>query len=117
MGPGYVLFGVGPGRISRISNIGYYAHSTILDYFFSYGLVGLFLFLCFELIVLKSLFYNKIVFVIAATFLMTYSTHGSAANIEMFLLQGILMASITPPDVIESQINTTDGLPDDLRKV
>lgn len=96
MGSRYILLGTGPGNISRISNIEFYAHSTILDYFFSYGIIGLFIFILVEITVLVKLFKknNNIPFIIVLTFLFSYATHGGAANQEMFLLQAILLASV-----------------------
>ncbi len=96
MGTQYVFFGTGPGEISRISYVEMYAHSTILDYYFSFGLFGVLTFFCVEFAVLKKLYKsdNRIPFVIAVVFLTTYATHGSAANIEMFILQGILIACV-----------------------
>lgn len=96
MGPQYFFFGTGPGNIARISNIESYAHSTIFDYYFSYGIIGILTFIIIEYQLLKRLFRNecKIQFVIAVVFLFAYSTHGSAANMELFLLQSILIASI-----------------------
>lgn len=96
MGPQYVIFGVGPGNVSRISNIEFYAHSTFLDYYFSYGIVGLITFLSIEGAMLMKLYKakNKIPFVIAVAFLFAYATHGGAANLEMFMLQSILVANV-----------------------
>lgn len=96
MGPQYVLFGIGPGNVARISTLEFYAHSTILDYFFSYGLLGITTFLLVEIIVLRKLYKKKgyIPFVIAVTFILAYATHGGAANIEMFILQGLLVVSV-----------------------
>ena len=92
----YILLGIGPGNISRISNTDYYGHSTILDYYFSYGIIGLVTFLLIELQVLKKLFRRcfNIPFVIVFTFILAYSTHGGAANISFFMLQALMLASV-----------------------
>lgn len=96
MGFQYIILGTGPGNISRISNIEFYAHSTILDYYFSYGIIGLIAFIFVEILILRKLYYdsNKIPFVIALTFIIAYSTHGGAANMNLFMLEALLVASV-----------------------
>ena len=82
-----LMFGFGPGDSKRITDgslfDGYYSHSAILDYFFSYGILG-FVFICFLLWkTLKGLFVHKNVFglgLIILTILM-FSTHGTSTNI------------------------------------
>ena len=92
----YVVFGIGPGDVSRISMIEGYAHSMIFDYYFSYGIVGFLCFVLVEIVTLKKLFKrsNTIPFVVIVTYLIAYSTHGGAANIPFFILQGLMLASI-----------------------
>ena len=93
MGSGTIMFGTGPGNISRISNIDAYAHSTFLDYFFSYGLFGFFGVFIFEFKSLKFLYHkeNMIPFAIVVTLLLCYMTHGVASNTSFFMLQSLMM--------------------------
>jgi hypothetical protein len=96
LGSQYVVFGPGPGNIARLSYTDAYAHSMILDYFFSYGVVGFLTFVIIEIGVLKKLF-NKnspVSFVIIVTFLIAYATHGGAANPSFFILQGLMVANV-----------------------
>lgn len=96
MGIHSVFWGTGPGDISRISHMDAYAHSTILDYYFSYGLVGFLTFLIIEFCILNKLFrYNSnIPFIIVITCVIAYSTHGSAANMTFFIIQAIMMVNL-----------------------
>lgn len=95
MGGQYVLFGTGPGNIERISNSGFYAHSTILDYYFSYGLFGFLIFTIVEILIMVKTFNkeNIIPFIVVVTFLFAYSSHGGAANMQFFILQATMFAN------------------------
>ena len=89
----YIIFGMGPGEISRISNIGYYAHSTFLDFFFSYGILGFIYIVSFEIMNFKN-FINRKNYILICLFLfiiIAYISHGSSSNIAMFMFQGVLM--------------------------
>lgn len=95
MGAHYVIFGIGPGEIARISNINVYAHSTILDYFFSFGIVGFSTLIIMEIYILRKLIgcnFN-VPFAVVFTFIIAYSTHGSAANTSFFMLQALMIVS------------------------
>lgn len=95
MGIETVLFGAGPGNIIRISNIGYYAHSTFLDYYFCYGLVG-FAMLCICEYKSFKFMYDKnqlIPMIVVATIFICNTTHGSAANTGFFMLQALMMVN------------------------
>lgn len=102
LGARYVFWGVGPGNISRISNTDAYAHSMILDFFFSYGTIGFLTFIIIEIVTLKKLFdkTNTIPFVVILVFLIAYSTHGGAANMTFFILQGLMLAYSNPKDIL-----------------
>lgn len=97
------LFGLGPGNISRISNIGYYAHSTYLDFFFSYGILGFVVILISELTVLiKSLISEDLPMV--TLFLLSiimYSTHGSSADVVLFIFQVLIYLKVTGQQKID----------------
>ena len=86
-----VLFGVGPGNISRISNIGFYAHSTFLDFFFSYGVLGFAYIIFFEyknlLLVARN---NRIFLPLLVFIVLCYISHGSSSNTVLFILQGVI---------------------------
>lgn len=91
-GISHILFGMGPGEISRISTIGYYAHSTFLDFFFSYGLFGFILIVCVELQLLKMSIENKnmTIMILFISQIIMFFTHGSSANVFLFSFQTIL---------------------------
>jgi len=91
------LLGLGPGNISRISDIGYYAHSTYLDFFFSYGFLGFIGMFISELTVLiKSLLSKDLPMV--TLFLLSiimYLTHGSSADVVLYVLQTLIYLKVT----------------------
>lgn len=91
-GISHILFGMGPGEISRISTIGYYAHSTFLDFFFSYGLFGFILIVYVELQLLKMAMKKKNMTIMALFIsqILMFFTHGSSANVFLFSFQTIL---------------------------
>ena len=90
----YVLFGIGPGEIARISNTDLYAHSTFLDYFFSYGIIGFTMMISFQLYIFVKLKNNKTTFLITIFFIIVIMnlTHGIAANLTLYMIEGILLA-------------------------
>ena len=96
LGSRYVVLGIGPGNVERVSMIEGYAHSMILDYYFSYGILGFLFFVIVEIVTLKRMFKrsNIIPFVVVVTYLIAYSTHGGAANPPFFILQGLMLANI-----------------------
>lgn len=96
LGSRYVVLGIGPGNVARVSMIEGYAHSMILDYYFSYGILGFLFFVIVEIVTLKRMFKrsNIIPFVVVVTYLIAYSTHGGAANPPFFILQGLMLANI-----------------------
>lgn len=96
-GIGRFLFGLGPGEISRISNIGYYAHSTYLDFFFSYGILGFIVMLISELTVLVKTLISKDLPMVALFLLsiIMYTTHGSSADVVLYVLQALIYLKVT----------------------
>ncbi len=92
-----ILIGVGPGEISRIGNIGYYAHSTFLDFFFSYGVLGFSLMLVCELFLLCIIAQRKnpVFISLFVMSILMYVGHGSSANNTMFVFQVVLTISST----------------------
>lgn len=105
-GPVHIILGAGPGNINRISKIKWYAHSTFLDFFFSYGILGAGLLLYLELHFLIKFIKERNACVIAIYVLsiVMYSTHGSSANDYMFLLQIVLL-------YITKYLNSSASLP------
>lgn len=90
-----ILFGLGPGNVKRVA-IGtyygkYYAHSVVLDYFFSYGATGFTLLVGFLLLIAKKVLNSKNALAIGlfTTVLLMYSTHGASTNREFYILLGI----------------------------
>ncbi len=87
-----VLFGFGPGDILRISQgtefQDMYAHSAILDYFFSYGLVGFSIFIYMLLRAFCQACAAKNDFVMGLLILTVclYATHNNCASEEMHIL-------------------------------
>lgn len=92
-GPLHIILGVGPGQIQRINGSIYYAHSTFLDFFFCYGILGIIAILAFEWIILKKLLKAKDAVLLALFTLsvVMYSTHGGTVNADMYLLQITLL--------------------------
>lgn len=92
-GPLSVIFGIGPGSIARISNTGLYAHSTYLDFFFSYGLVGFIQIIVLQMRSIVGAIRTRklpLIGLIITCFVLNI-THGSAANVNLFIIQGLIM--------------------------
>ncbi len=87
-----VLFGFGPGDILRISQgtefSEMYSHSAILDYFFSYGLVGFGIFLYMLVRAFYQVYCAKHDFAMGLLILTVclYATHNNCASREMHIL-------------------------------
>ena len=91
-----ILFGMGPGEISRIGNSGYYAHSAFLDFFFSYGLLGFIIIIVCEIKLLTVSIKSKDIIIISLmiALIIMYSVHGSCASTTLFILQIMLFMII-----------------------
>jgi hypothetical protein len=92
-GPMNIVFGLGPGDVARVGSINRYAHSTFIDYFFSYGLVGFVTCILAQIQVLKNIVRTSswmYVSLIIACVIM-YSTHGVAANTSFFILETVIL--------------------------
>lgn len=78
-----VLIGFGSGNTKDISLLGYYSHSSILDFFFCYGIGGLIYIvylLCNIGFSLKQ--HNDVFFMgVYILFVLMFSTHGSSSGI------------------------------------
>ena len=89
------LFGLGPGDILRISKgtvfEGYYSHSVLLDYIFSYGLLGGCLLIYMVVRALKAALRSKNTLSVAVLILAvtTYATHGNSASLAFPVLVGL----------------------------
>lgn len=100
-----ILFGFGPGEVSRISANsiieGAYAHSLVLDYLFRYGVLG-FLFLIslltyigYKLIKTNSVFYIGLLIMS----ILMFATHGSANTPLFYYLIGMCIGrTLIPKD-------------------
>ncbi len=106
-----VLFGFGPGDTARI--FGYYAHSTIMDYLFGYGIIGF----CYLLIVLIYALVidlrSKNVFAIGlfVTSILCFLPYGDAANVQFHVLVGIAIA--IGRNTLENAAMIGKGLPNE----
>ena len=91
-GPMNIAFGLGPGDLARVGSINRYAHSTFLDYFFSYGLAGFATCILAQLLVLKRIIKTKNMLYISLLIacMVMYSTHGVAANTSFFILETVI---------------------------
>lgn len=95
-GPLRLLVGFGPGNVARIGNGGiyseYYVHSTILDYLFSYGYLGLVLFAIFICYIARKAVRskNKIGLSLLALSLTMYSTHGGSENFYLYIILALI---------------------------
>ena len=87
------LIGVGPGNIARIGELERYAHSTFLDFFFCYGLIGFVTMLYTQVRVFARIIKCRSVACAAMlVFAITmYLTHGGAFNQTLFTLEVILI--------------------------
>lgn len=87
------LFGCGPNGLSELSQSGAYAHSAILDYFFSYGLFGLVFILVILVTLLKYLIKSKNRFYIGLYVLniLMFVTHGNYMELLFLSLIGLCM--------------------------
>lgn len=88
-----IFFGIGPGDVARISESGNYAHSTFLDFFFSYGLFGFVSICWFEIFNLKKIYASKERYLLSITaiLIVIYLGHGTAANTTLFIIQSLIM--------------------------
>lgn len=94
-------FGFGPGNVQRIAPTEYlgqyYAHSTVLDFFFSYGLIGFSLFIVFVVYLFKKCITikNHIGMVFLILSLLTYSVTGASTNTQIFITFYVVLLSRT----------------------
>ena len=86
-----ILFGFGPGNISRIA-LGTefenaYSHSTYFDILFSHGLIGGVLFVVVVFSILKYIFNssNKMLIPVVIGLFINYSTHGVVFNTDLYV--------------------------------
>ena len=86
-----LLFGFGPGDVTRLNINDAYTHSLILDILFSYGIIGFIFFIILLLGIIWKAFKSKnatamgiIVFA-----LLTYSTHGVSTASAFYIMLGI----------------------------
>ena len=91
-GPLKILFGAGPGDTGRTVSSGNYAHSTYLDFLFSYGIVGFAVMLYFDVkMFIKTVKVRNVVCTTAfITSALIYAGTGMAVNTAMFTLQAVL---------------------------
>ncbi len=103
-----ITFGFGPGDLKRLT-VGtlyqYYAHSTILDYFFSYGILGIILVLYMMISSVRNTFYKKSILT-SAIFILTvllFIPFGSRNNYIFHVFIGISLSSVmlSPPQIRE----------------
>ncbi len=95
LGPSRVLFGCGPGGQIELSIDNTYAHSAILDYFFSFGLFGFSFIIYILSSVLARLIRSKSRFFIGLYILniFMFSTHGNYVISLFLFLLGICMGA------------------------
>lgn len=94
-----ILFGSGPNGLSQLTVRGTYAHSAILDYFFSYGLFGLSFIVTVLIITAINLNKRQNKFYISMFILdvMMYVTHGNCSETQFLMLLGICMGASCVP--------------------
>lgn len=89
-----LLLGFGPGDLKRLF-IDIYAHSVILDYFFSFGIAGFTLFMTLLWKIGKTLIkYGDVYYtgLLILTIVM-YFPHGSASVVHFYILYGMVMGA------------------------
>lgn len=90
------LVGFGPGDINRITfgtiMSGAYAHSTLFDYIFSYGIIGAFIlgYLIVRSFVIARKSQDPRIMGLLILTIALYSTHGNSANYAFHLLLGLV---------------------------
>lgn len=91
-----LLFGFGPGDLKRIIT-DIYAHSVILDFFFSFGILGFICFLSFIFVTVKELLKRKNMYGLCLLLLCLamYFPHGSASTTQFYYLLGLCIVSYT----------------------
>lgn len=99
-GPVGFWLGFGPGNVQRIAPYEYlgkyYAHSTVLDFFFSYGFIGFMLFLLFVMYLFGNCIknHNHIGLAILILSILTYSITGASTNTQIFIMfYAVLLSS------------------------
>lgn len=86
-----LLLGFGPGNVNRIAPDEYlgrfYAHSTFLDFLFSYGILGFTQIVTFIFLLYKYTRHAKNYFGQAFLLLvvLTFATHGASTNVQLFI--------------------------------
>ena len=94
-----LLFGFGSGDSRRITEgsmySGVYAHSVILDYFFSYGIIGLVFIVSLLGHIARRLFLGNNVIYLGLLFLISlmFFTHGSSTNILFHSVLGVCLGT------------------------
>lgn len=101
------LFGLGPGNIKRVA-VGeylgkYYVHSTILDFFYSYGVLGISTFVIFILGLVKKAFsyrdYRSVALIVLL--LASYFVNGASTNTQIFLSLALVNISIAKLRIVD----------------
>lgn len=91
-----LLVGFGPGDINRITAgtvmSGAYAHSTLLDYVFSYGIIGVCLlgYMLIRSFLIAKKTRDPMIMGLLILTISLYSTHGNSANYAFHLLLGLV---------------------------
>lgn len=87
-----ILFGLGPGNVKRVA-VGeylgkYYAHSAVIDFFFSYGIVGMTMFVALVASIARKAFRakNSIGLGLLSLSLLSYMVSGASTNTQIFIL-------------------------------
>jgi O-antigen ligase len=87
------FIGVGTGTLIKIGGITYYSHSTFLDFFISFGLIGFctMLYTQFRVIMRIIRFRSAACFALLFMSIMMFSTHGAVNNPTFFTFEVILI--------------------------
>ncbi len=87
------FIGVGTGTLVNINGTTYYSHSTFLDFFISFGLIGFctMLYTQFRVIMRIISFRSASCFAMLFFAIMMYTTHGAVNNPTLFTLEVILI--------------------------
>lgn len=102
------LFGVGPGNVTRIAMgdyMGiYYAHSVIIDYFYTTGFIGFVLFLSlFTTVFIKSvLAKNHFVKGLLVMSFLLYLTHGASTNTSIYIVLALSLKCLNNINYFEA---------------
>ena len=105
------LFGFGPGEIAKMDINGHYSHSLFMDWLFSYGIVGMLIFVIILIRILRLLLSSKSNFKLSLFLLscFLFSTHGVITNDMFYILIGVSCCNLGMNDKLLMEKGKNEG--------